>query len=246
VWVSAGVLSYRPCDREYDCEGCPLYLALKGGAEVAGAPPAVATAAPAAQDPIGKYLAALGSGCTLHLDRAYTAEGLWMAPEPTGDVVVGLDDYTMRLLAPVDGVRVPRVGTWLGQGAPCAWVERGRLAVTLGAPVAGQITEIHPNPPLDVPFSGDHADQRWWFRLRPQHAESAATAAPLLRNEELLTWFLGRVRAVHERLQGAMAADAQVPGLTLADGGIPTFNLEFVLGRERFASLVGTLFPLHS
>ena len=31
VWVSAGVLSYRPCDREYECEGCPLYLALRGG-----------------------------------------------------------------------------------------------------------------------------------------------------------------------------------------------------------------------
>lgn len=30
IWMSAGLLSYRLCDREYDCEHCPLDAALRG------------------------------------------------------------------------------------------------------------------------------------------------------------------------------------------------------------------------
>ena len=31
IWAEAGVLSYRLCDRRYECEQCPLFTALSGG-----------------------------------------------------------------------------------------------------------------------------------------------------------------------------------------------------------------------
>jgi glycine cleavage system H protein len=34
--MTAGLLSYRLCDREYDCDGCSLDAALRGGGEAAG------------------------------------------------------------------------------------------------------------------------------------------------------------------------------------------------------------------
>ena len=30
VWMSAGVINYRLCDREYECESCPLDTAIRG------------------------------------------------------------------------------------------------------------------------------------------------------------------------------------------------------------------------
>lgn len=33
VWMVAGVLSYRLCNRAYECESCLLDKALQGGAE---------------------------------------------------------------------------------------------------------------------------------------------------------------------------------------------------------------------
>jgi glycine cleavage system H lipoate-binding protein len=242
VWVSAGVLSYRLCDREYDCEGCPLYLALRGGGAAAVAGDGAARspdAAPGGDDPVARYLAELGAGCTLHLDRAYSAEGLWMERESSGadgELRIGMDDYTLRLLQPVDNVVLPRPGVWLQHRAPCAWVNRGRLAIALRCPVAGEVIEVDPRPALGPPAS-------WWFRIKPH--ESVALAAGLYRNEALLSWFLTRVRAVHQQLDAAMAPpEGGALGPALSDGGLPTRDLEAVLGRERFEALVGALFPI--
>ena len=246
VWVTAGVLSYRLCNHEYDCESCLLHRALQEGGPGSAAGAGARAAMPGAivgDDPVGRYLAELGAGCSLHLDRAYSAEGLWMETEPGGDVRIGLDDYTVRLLQPVQDVVLPRVGVWLQHRAPCAWVNRGRLAIALLSPVAGEVVAVHPRPALAPPGGDDRADDRWWFRLRPH--ESVTAASGLYRNEALLGWYLGRVRSVHEQLDAVMrpATDPAV-GPVLNDGGLPAGDLEAVLGRERFEALVGTLFPM--
>jgi glycine cleavage system H lipoate-binding protein len=246
VWVTAGVLSYRLCDREFDCEACPLHLALRGGAAGAvagGSSRAPATGGARGDDPVGGYLAALGADCTLHLDRAYSEEGLWMETAPSGEVRIGMDDYTLRLLQPADDVVLPRIGSWLPHGAPCAWIYRGRLAIALRCPVAGEVVAVHPRPALAPPHDGDSAADRWWFRLRPH--EPVAAAAGLFRNEALLGWYLARVRAVHEQLDAVVTpAEGRLAGPLMNDGGTPTGDLESVLGRERFEALVGALFPM--
>ena len=246
VWVSAGVLSYRPCDRDFECEGCPLYLALRGGkAEAAAAGSPASSAVPArSDDAVERYLAELGSGCTLHLDRAYGADGLWLAGEAGDELRVGLDDYTLRLLHPVDDVVLPRVGVWLNHGAPCAWVNRRRLQIALHCPVAGEVVAVHPRPVKGPPRRGEGAAERWWFRLQPH--EPVAAAAGVYRNEALLGWYLSRVRAVRDHLDAVLnGPETGGVGPALADGGLPARDLETVLGRGRFEALVGALFPMH-
>jgi len=241
VWVSAGVLSWRPCDREFDCEACPLYAALRAGHE----DPAAVAARPAAgaDDPVGRTMMALGAGCTLHLDRAYTTEGLWVESDGR-EARVGPDDWTLRLLHPVSDVVLPRPGVWMRHGAAGAWVNRGRHVVAFRGPVAGEVLEVNPAPALAVP-AHDGGQDRWWFRLRAH--EDIAAAPGLLRDEALLRWYLGRVRAVRAQLDAAMAPPtAAAVGPALADGGIPAPDLEIVLGRERFDTLLATLFPLQS
>jgi glycine cleavage system H lipoate-binding protein len=238
VWVTAGVLSYRPCDRDFECEACPLYQALRGGGTGVTAPGgAVPALAAGGDDAVGRYLASLGSGCPLHLDRPCSPDGLWMEREPAGQLRLGLDEFTLRLLQPVDDVVLPRLGVWLRRGAPCAWVDRGRLAISLRCPVAGEVVGVHPHPVIADPGSGERAGERWWLRLEPHEP---VASAEVYRNETLLTWYLGRVRAVRERLEAVVGSAALA-----ADGGLPERNLEAVLGRERFEALVAALFPMH-
>lgn len=243
VWVTAGVLSYRPCDREFDCEACPLYQALRSGHGDEGVHGTRAAGAGRGDDPVERYMAALGAGCALHLDRAYTAEGLWVERQ-ADTVAVGLDDYTLRLLHPVDEVVLPRPGGSMRRGAPGAWISRGRHVVALRSPVAGEVLEVQAHPALAVPAQGG-GDGRWWFRMAPR--EDPDGVPGLLRDEALLRWYLGRVRTVRVQLDAAMAPpSAALAGPALADGGIPALDLEIVLGRERFDTLLGTLFPLQS
>lgn len=244
VWVSAGVLSYRPCDRDFECEGCPLYLALRGRSAAESAGDSASPASTYQDDAVERYLAELGYGCALHLDRAYGADGLWLAGEPGDDLRVGLDDYTLRLLQPVDDVVLPRVGVWLNHGAPCAWVNRRRLQVALHAPVAGEVVAVHPGPVVGPPRRGEGVGERWWFRIKPH--EPVAAAAGVYRNEALLGWYLGRVRAVRDQLAAVLnGPEAAAVGPALADGGLPARDLETVLGHGRFEALVGALFPMH-
>lgn len=240
VWVSAGVLSYRLCDRRYECETCPLYQALRGGGNwPVPAGPGDAGAGPVAGDPVGAYLTALGSGCTLHLDRAYSGEGMWLLEGPHGIVEAGMDDYTMRLLGPLDSVVLPPVGVWLRRGAPCAWLNRSRLSIALHMPIACELLEVLGDPLRTV--RRDAATGGPWFRLKAH--ESLAIAPGLYRNEALLGWFLARVRSVHEQLDAVMHIPAAGTAPMLADGGRPLSDLSGVLGPERFEALVATLFP---
>lgn len=245
VWVSAGVLSYRLCDRQFDCERCPLHQALKGGAEFE-APAGEGAGAPlpaALDDPVTRFLGQTFAGCILHLGRAYSAEGLWLDVEASGMVRVGMDDVTLRLLQPLDDIVLPKPGVWLRHGAPCAWVHRGRMQLAVRSPVSGEVVEVHSCPMLALPAAESNGE-RWWFLVKPH--ESVAMAAGLYRGEALLAWSLARARAVHEQLAAAMAparTAGGVGGPALADGGMPITDLAMVLGRERFESLIGTLFP---
>jgi hypothetical protein len=140
-------------------------------------------------------------------------------------------------------VVLPRIGSWLQHGAPCAWIYRGRLAIALRCPVAGEVVAVQPRPALTPPHDGDSAEGRWWFRLRPH--EPVAAAAGLFRNEALLGWYLTRMRTVHEHLDAVVRpAEGRLAGPLMADGGVPSSDLESVLGREHFEALVGALFPM--
>ncbi len=243
VWVTAGVLSYRPCDRGFECEECPLYHALRGESAEAPGPAA------GGDDAVGRYLTALGAGCPLHLDRACSAEGLWMEAAPAGELRFGFDEFTLRLLQPVDGIVLPRVGVRLRHGAHCAWVNRGRGrdAISLRTPIAGEVVAVHPDPAVRPPAAGtsggvESASERWWFVLRPLEP---VAAAEVLRNEALLGWCLARVRTVRRHLDALVGGAGVAVGPVLADGGRAADDLEAVLGRERFDALVAALFPMH-
>ena len=170
VWSTAGVLDYRPCGRDFECEGCPLYQALRGGGAGPDETPLTFPGAAPSDDATERYLAELASGCALPLDRAYGADGLWIEDGPAGELCVGLDDYALRLLYPVDALVLPRVGTWLPRGAPCAWVNRGRLAIPLRCPIAGEVSAVHPHPAT-----------RWGGAEAPRGGKAAGPAAEAAR-----------------------------------------------------------------
>ena len=131
IWAQAGVLSYRPCDRHYECDGCPLYHALRGGS----AP--VENEEPEADAHVTAHLSRLIAGCTLHLDRAYSAGHWWVDTAKAPDLTLGIEGLVLRVLSPVDDIVVPPLGVWLRRAEPCGWIRRGHASVPLHAPIAG-------------------------------------------------------------------------------------------------------------
>lgn len=251
IWVLAGVLSYRLCDRNYDCEGCELFHALQGGRpqtrgfgnarEVGGAQP---TSSSELESRVSSYICYLSAGCELHLDRPYSPSHFWLRHAHGEHVFVGIDSHLLRLLYPVDDVTLPHVGVLVKRGEICGWITRGRLAIPLHAPLSGMVEEVN-EPYLDrVRATGGAEGSDLWL-LNLAAGEDIDTVPDLYRGEAALAWHLKKVQLVKRYLRDAVTTDVDDRvGPTLEDGGAPNLDVEAVMGREPFEALVVDLFNI--
>lgn len=243
VWVLAGVLSYRLCDHDYRCEECELHHALQGHPLPSGALAGPESPDPDTDERVSGYLCRLLEGCTLHLDRPYTATHFWLAPAPDGEVLLGMDDYIVRVLEPIDEIVSVGIGTWLRRDQPCGWIKRGHTAIPLRMPVSGEITGC--NRPFATDSTARLAGEAdWLFRVAPH--EALDTLPGLYKGAQALGWHLDKLRILGSYLREALGATGALGlGATLADGGAPERNLEAVIGPKPYRRLVDALFPVH-
>ena len=90
IWMGAGLLRYRLCDREYDCEHCPLDAALRGAPAPPPAP--VGTAGLHPGEPAGDGEAQPLSGHDLRRFRRRVAFELLAAADDGDGVGATLPD----------------------------------------------------------------------------------------------------------------------------------------------------------
>ena len=246
IWVSAGVLNYRLCDKAYDCERCELYHALcqgnprsLGGTKLA--PRDVgrggARREPRLEESVNAYVSQFLVGCRIHLDRLYGLGHVWVL-ENTSGASVGLTPFALRVLHPIDEVITVGAGAGIRCDEACAWVRRGKLAVPLIAPLSGEVNEVNGGfaRAAREASQGD-VGELWIFRVTP----AAGMPPPEgYRGEATLVWFLEQIEELKGALREALNEDSAV-GATLHDGGAITLNLERVLGRPRFEALAERL-----
>lgn len=254
VWVHAGVLSYRPCHRNFECEACGLYRALRGpgpGMEELERDDPFGSwelesggATPNAEGPTERtastYLGQLTEGCDLHLDLPYSPGHFWLQEEEGDRMLLGFDCQTLRLLYPVEKLRLPDPGVWVKRGEPMGWVIRGDLVIPLPTPLSGEVLDVnHPLVGEIEQWGFPRSTQQWLVRLRPH--EALADVPDLLRGESMLSWYQKKLRLVHSALLKAVDS-CVATGETMNDGGALNRNLEEVLGPDAFRELVGRLF----
>lgn len=126
VWMDAGVVAFRLCDRGFACEHCPFDAALRRDPRAAELDEThfAATDAVAWQFPP---------------DRLYTDGHLWIQTVRGGHVRAGIDSCAARLLRPVRGVMATHPPGLLQRGDPLCTlvVEGGELP--LRSPITGRV-----------------------------------------------------------------------------------------------------------
>lgn len=246
VWMLAGVLNYRLCDRNYECETCELYHALHGDAATrpwddTGDP----LGAGGTADLSDQYLRRLTVGCALHLDRAYSRGHFWLERRPEdGHLDVGIAEHVLRVLHPLDDVVMPRTGVRLKRGEPCGWLTRGRVSVPLAVPIAGDVRIRNEEAIAAIRRTGGMTGGGWLFRI--DALEDPDTVPGLASGEEAIAGYLATMHLLRRYLREALSPpETTTVGRTMADGGTAALDLEAVLGRERFERLVDELFRVH-
>jgi glycine cleavage system H protein len=133
VWMSAGLISYRLCDRDYACEACPLDAALQG---TAVAPPCER-----------RYVRAAEATAAVPADRRYAPGHLWVRAvggEEAQRCRIGLDAFAVSVMGSVAGVRTGRMGRMLECGDLLFDADVGLGLLGVGAPVGGHVVRINP------------------------------------------------------------------------------------------------------
>lgn len=206
VWMTAGLLGYRLCDRELDCANCPLDRALRNLPEP-GADRPERTSGPVA------------GGVAVPDDLFFHPGHTWVRVRPGGELEVGLDDLARRLLAPVLGVRLPGRGEPLAADRPAFTVRTRGGETPVAAPFEGVVTRVNarlerePGLVSRAPFADG-----WILRAIPENP--ARALAGLVEGREAERWAEAESMLVRDLLDVAMAdREAGPVGATLPDGG---------------------------
>jgi len=232
--MSAGLLTYRLCDRDFDCERCPLDAALRRG-ELAG------------RGEHEALLAANHDTSDFPEDRRYTAGHAWVqaceASEASagGRLRIGLDTFAAAIIGRCEGITWNPLGRRLAQGDPICRLDLGLGALWVGAPLAGSVVQEnetlreHPEQLVTEPYT-----HGWIAEFRPDEEVDDAG-----HDERLVSAELSRERSRRDlqrfRRRVAMhllADDADRVGRTMADGGEPLTDLRQMLGGSKYLDII--------
>ncbi len=123
-------ITFRPCTNEYRCGNCEFDQFFFDQYSVHAVVKPV--------DILNIEGFRIPQGYYLHAGHA------WVKVEDKSMVRVGVDDFALRLLGPLDQVESPLFGKKVRRGAPDIKLVRGQKNARVLSPVSGVITDINP------------------------------------------------------------------------------------------------------
>lgn len=158
IWMSAGLIKYKLCDRNYDCDNCPIDKVMRG--ELAE------SAAPKGDIPRDE-IKQLIDGFLVPDGFFYHQGHSWVKAESDDTATVGIDDFATKLVGRVEHVRLPAVGSKLKQGERAWTIYLSHKSFDMLSPLEGEVISVNSdvikNPALinESPY-----DKGWLFKVR--------------------------------------------------------------------------------
>lgn len=225
VWMSAGLVAYKLCDRDGDCENCPFDLAMRGASRERAE-----ASEPHADTPKAGFPA----------DRRYHRGHTWARRIEARHWRVGLDAFAATLLEPASGLVLPTVGTSVQAGAIAVWVWDGEALVPIRSPLSGRVLESN-SALRDRPTLANQApyDQGWLLEVRvPSDREAEAELLDAAGVGELAARQTLELQcATAEFVRNSRPSEI---GPTLQDGGPLSEGARAILGGRRYRKLIST------
>jgi glycine cleavage system H protein len=225
LWMTAGVVTYKLCDRDFDCEHCPFDAALRGRVEVA---------------PAGRRATGDLPPWTFPDDRAYTSGHLWLTGGGgSSPLRLGLDAFAAVLLGRARRVRGSPPGRALAAHETLCEIDLEAGLLRLAAPFAARVVRSNgalssdPHLVITSPY-----EEGWLVEM--EAAENPAAFSHLLTAESAREQACLDLRHFRRRVALHLLDDSTL-GPTLPDGGVPLTDLRQILGGPRYLALLQEL-----
>jgi glycine cleavage system H lipoate-binding protein len=153
----------------------------------------------------------------------------------SGQVKVGMDDFTQKLLGRVDAIALPPVGVEVKQGQRFAAIRQGGRTALLTAPVDGVVCAVN-SELAKIPglIKRDPYTRGWLVAVQPTNL--TANLSRLTIGESALAWLKGELAGLQEFLYVTLTVERDaLVGATAADGGLVADGLLEHLDNDTWA-----------
>lgn len=158
----------------------------------------------------------------------------WVHEERSHLFRVGADEFAAALLGKIDGVTLPKRGTWIRQGQDALNFHRGKDSARLVSPIEGEVVEVNSEVLKDPSLlRKDPYGTGWLITIRVPDVEG--TVRNLIPEDFVGDWMRGSVRKL-------FALQPQMAGAVAADGGIPVEDISEALPATTWKELTGKFF----
>lgn len=245
LWMLAGVVDYKLCDRQYECEECPFDRALRESfpSLMHRASAAVAVHLPDQQPmvTIKNQVVELMEvqGYELAGTLFYHPGHIWARIEDGGRVRIGLDDFGQKLVSRIYSVTLPAPGTRV-IGGSAAWAIAHRAGETrLAAPVTGVIQQLNEKLTL-LPslINHDPYGQGWAMVIQPERL--VENLERLYYGQQAQAWYDQEIEKLYQGLKILMESARPDIGVTLQDGGLQVEDLTRVISASQLRQIIDT------
>lgn len=250
VWMTAGLLSYKLCKYEMQCEKCPLDWELGNlsrtpssegqSSRVVKSTGAGETVPPPSlekEKPGNELLKECLSLFNIHESLFYHRGHTWIKVEKADVVRIGVDRFLASLLTKVNVIILPLSGRQgiLGKNLCSIIQEDGILQIV--SPVSGLILSV--NQKLkDQPelVSRDPFGEGFLLTLKPKNFQR--DQKHLLSGEEAFSWSRKEWERFKEALASEIPNERERLGITMQDGGITLSEVKHLVDPRRYVRLV--------
>ena len=258
VWMEAGVVSYKLCDYEYECERCPFDQVLKKRANASYTlDKTVGEKSDVKKIPIEKNTSGefpFGPE-SVDLDNVfqemydikikgnlfYHPGHTWVDVENPNCVKMGLDDFAVKCLLGIRMAILPTVQNSIGREQVCCWIveEQGTLPIT--APLTGSVIAVNHHLSKDPSLiNRSPYEQGWLMKIEPEDLHQ--DFKHLYRENEILPRYKQDLEKLRGEFESLLRENWRELGPTLCDGGKMLDHVRDMIGPKRYFELINIFF----
>ena len=214
VWMTAGLVAYKLCDQEYNCDFCSFNESFLGernfqtiGDAIKNHEDRIKTVK--LRSPVNN-LDEFGIEKTLaerflkglfdfkiEKDFLYYEGHTWVK-QNNGHVKIGIDDFLCKFMTKIKHIILPPESTLILQEHPCCWIAGEFGTVPVVSPLSGYIIslnqEVFENPELPI---ADPYGRGWLLRLKPLDFEKEAGKDDIIVEQHGVKLFIDKKSAGH-------------------------------------------------
>ncbi len=258
VWMQNGVINYRLCPFNFDCDNCSFDKVLRGKLDTIYEKEGTIAYPPVKAFTFEEILGeesffrrndyALIRAMYGRFNRVqyspdvrYFPSHLWLYDLGNNTVRIGLDGFITKCLEPIKNIVFPITGDYVHLGSTFCWLFLDDWNILLSAPVSGKVTAIN-RTSLQNPkcVQTDSMECGWFIELKREDGtkkEEKSISDP----KKLREWYRESLKEIFHNVSEFLESDREHAGATMHDGGVLLSDLRRILGRERYIKLVKKL-----